>query len=149
VKVQEGEGWRLVVDPAREPFTVLIGGEGWAAELTGAEARALGVGVARLVQQHRELAGSLMAEEVLGLELEVELEAEAEPAGREVAGVLWLALEGDRDGWSLRFVLTPGPARRALEGSWTAAASLPMASALAAEAVTEGAAVCEAFGAKP
>jgi hypothetical protein len=132
VQVQEGEGWRLVVDPSRQPFAVLIGGEGWAAELTGSEARALSRGVARLVQQHRELAGSLLAEEMLGLELEVELEAEAEPGGGAAAGVLWLALEGDRDRWALRFVLTPGPARRALEGSWPAAASLPMAAALVA-----------------
>jgi hypothetical protein len=131
VQVQEGEGWRLVVDPAREPFTVLIGGQGWAAELTGGEARALSRGVARLVQQHRDLAGALLAEELLSLELEVELEAEAEAERRAAAGVLWLALEGDRHRWSLRFVLTPGPARRALEGSWPAAASLPLAAALA------------------
>ena len=51
MQVQEGEGWRLVVDPAREPFAVLIGGEGWAAELTGGEARALSRGVAQLVRQ--------------------------------------------------------------------------------------------------
>ncbi|HYP04230.1 MAG TPA: DUF1818 family protein [Cyanobium sp.] len=124
MQVQEGEGWRLVVDPAREPFAVLIGGNCWAAELTSSEARTLSRGVARLVQQHRDLAGSLMAEERLGLELEMELEA--------AAGVLWLALEGDRDRWSLRFVLTPGPAQRALEGSWSAAASLPLAAALMA-----------------
>lgn len=141
MKVQEGEGWRLMVDPARGPFAVLIGGEGWAAELTETEARALSDCVARLVQQHGELAGSLMAEEELGLELEVELEAEGEPAGRDAAGVLWLALEGDRHHWSLRFVLTPGPARRALEGSWPAAASLPFAAALVV--------VQEAFGARP
>jgi hypothetical protein len=112
---------------------VLIGGKGWAAELTAGEARALGRGVARLVRQHRELAPTLMAEEVLSLELETDLGAEAGPAGPEAGGVLWLGLEGDRDRWSLRFVLNPGPTGRALEGSWTAAASLPLAAALIAE----------------
>lgn len=159
MRVQEGEGWRLVVDPARDPFSVLIGGEGWAAELTGGEARALGRGVSRLVRQHRELAPSLMAEEALALELEMDLGADAGPAGPEAGGVLWLGLEGDRDRWSLRFVLSPGPTGRALEGSWTATASLPLAAALVAELAAEvtaegsadlvGEAGGEAFGARP
>jgi len=141
VQVQEGEGWRLVVDPARGSFPVLIGGVGWAAELTAAEARALSKAVGRLLEQHRELAGALMEEEAISLELEVELETDAEPLGREGQGMLWLGLEGDRNRWSLRFVLSPRAARRAFEGSWTEAASLSMAVALAGGA--------EAFGAKP
>jgi hypothetical protein len=120
VQVQEGEGWRLVVDPPRQPFSVLIGGDGWAAELTAAEALALRQGVARLLEQHRALVDGLMEEEAVSLELELEL----------APGHLWLALEGDRSHWSLRFVLSPGPARRGLEGSWSEAASGPFAAAL-------------------
>jgi hypothetical protein len=41
MQVHEGEGWRLLVDPAHHPFVVLSGGAGWAAELTASEARAL------------------------------------------------------------------------------------------------------------
>ena len=70
--VQEGEGWRLLVDPARHPFGVLIGGAGWAAELTAPEASALQQGLARLLAQRELLAGQLMAEEALTLELDLE-----------------------------------------------------------------------------
>jgi hypothetical protein len=125
--VREGKGWRLVTDPDRQPFAVLIGGGdpssgGWAAELTAAEAEALRRGVTTLVEQHRSLQPTLMAEEALDLEL-------AMACG---GGELWLALAGDRASWSLRFVLTPAAGCRALEGSWPAAASEAMAAALAA-----------------
>jgi hypothetical protein len=101
---------------------VLIGGEGWAAELSSEEAAALRHGVGRLLEQHRALVNGLMAEEAISLELEQELSP----------GALWLALEGDRHRWALRFVLTPGPPRRGLEGSWSEAASAPFAAALLA-----------------
>lgn len=117
---QEGEGWRLAVDPSRRPFSVLIGGQGWAAELTGAEALALRAGVLRLRQQHAALVDGLMAEEALTLELEVPLEQ----------GDLWLELEGDRNRWSLRFVLSPGGDQRALEGAWSVGAAAALAEAL-------------------
>ncbi len=120
MRVQEGEGWRLAVDPSRQPFPMLIGGAGWAAELSAAEARALGRGVATLVGQHRQLVATLLAEEAIELELELELEP----------GSLWLALAGDRRQWSLRFVLAPGGERRGLEGSWSVDASAAFAAAL-------------------
>lgn len=120
MRVQDGEGWRLAVDPSRSSFPVLIGGAGWAAEFSAAEARALGWGVARLVGQHRQLVATLMAEEAIELELELELEP----------GSLWLALAGDRRQWSLRFVLTPAGERRGLEGGWSVDASAAFAAAL-------------------
>ncbi|MFM7265127.1 MAG: DUF1818 family protein [Cyanobium sp.] len=120
MQVQEGEGWRLTVDPLRRPFLVLIGGSGWAAELSAPEAEALRRGVARLVAQHRQLVDTLLAEEVIALELEMEL----------AGGGLWLGLEGDRQVWSLRFVLTPPSGQRGLEGAWSAGASAAMAAAL-------------------
>jgi hypothetical protein len=127
VEVREGKGWRLVFDPARHPFVLLIGGGpedagAWAAELSGAEAQALQAGIGRLAEQHRALVPSLMAEEAIDLELEVAC----------AGGGLWLALAGDRSGWSLRFVLTPAAGSRGLEGSWERSASGPLAAALAA-----------------
>ena len=119
--VQEGEGWRLLVDPARHPFGVLIGGAGWAAELTAPEASALQQGLARLLAQRELLAGQLMAEEALTLELDLEL----------AEGGLWLELEGETDRWQLRFVLTPAAGQRGLEGSWGPSASRAFAAALA------------------
>ena len=117
MQVHEGEGWRLLVDPARHPFVVLIGGAGWAAELTAGEARALQQGIAQVVAQRAALADQLMAEEAITLELD--------------QGVLWLELEGEGDRWQLRFVLTPEGPQRGLEGSWDPAASRAFAAALA------------------
>lgn len=114
---REGEGWRLGFDPSRQPFSVLIGGAGWAAELTAAEAAGLRHGLARLVRQHAELCDQLMAEEEIELELE--------------SGPWWVALEGDRLSWSLRLILTPQAGQRALELSWGPAASAALAQALA------------------
>ncbi|MCP9807958.1 DUF1818 family protein [Cyanobium sp. HWJ4-Hawea] len=122
--VQQGEGWRFLVDPGRHPYVVLVGGCGWATELTAAEAQELLQGVAKLQSQHGDLADQLMAEESITLEWEL--------------GELWLELEGDRNGWGLRFLLSPeampgpGPKRRAVEGSWSQGAAPAFAQALAA-----------------
>ena len=121
MQVQEGEGWRLLVDPARHPFVVLIGGAGWAAELTAAEASALQEGIGRLLAQHQAIAAQLMAEEAITLELDLDL----------AQGGLWLELEGTAARWQLRFVLTPVGPQRGLEGCWDPAASGAFASALA------------------
>ena len=113
---REGEGWRLAWDAHRQPFSVLIGGDGWAVELTTAEAEALRDAVADLAQQHAALVEQLMAEEAIELELE--------------RGAWWLAIEGDRCSWSLRVVLNPSSGQRALEGSWGVAAARPFSQAL-------------------
>ena len=120
VLVQEGAGWRLVHEAARQPFCVLVAGEGWAGELRAAEAVALIDGVRRLVAQREALASLLMPEEALCLELEVDLEP----------GSLWLELDGGPRGWSLRFVLSPADGSRGLEGSWPTAAATPLIAAL-------------------
>jgi hypothetical protein len=113
---REGEGWRLAWDAGRQPFSVLIGGDGWAAELSLSEAEALRDGVSLLAAQHADLVDQLMAEEAISLELE------RQP--------WWIGLEGDRAGWALRVVLTPGPGQRAVEGCWSMAASRPFMAAL-------------------
>jgi hypothetical protein len=106
----------LAWDGSRQPFSVLIGGEGWAAELSEPEAMALRDAVADLVAQHQGLVDQLMEEEA------IELELERDP--------WWLAIEGDRCRWSLRVMLTPAPGQRALEGSWSAQAARPFTQAL-------------------
>ena len=132
MEVREGSGWRLVVDAERHPFGVLIGGGdteagAWAAELSLAEALALRRGVATLVEQHRGLVDTLMAEEAIELALELVCEG----------GSLWLGLEGDRNRWCLRFVLTPAPGRRGVEGSWGGEACVALAAALQSCTPTE------------
>jgi len=121
VEVCQGEGWRLLIDPARQPFGVLIGGQDWAAELSTEELLVLGRAIGRLRAQHTALVDQLMAEESLELDLEL-------PLG--LAGSIWMALEGDRQDWALRFVLTPAAGVRAFEGAWSAAASAAFSAAL-------------------
>jgi len=125
MEVREGSGWRLVVDSDRQPFGVLIGGGdaaagAWAAELTLLEALTLRRGMETLLEQHRALVDILMAEEAIELAMELACEG----------GDLWLCLEGDRNRWCLRFVLTPAPGRRGVEGSWGGEASVAVAAAL-------------------
>ena len=113
---KEGEGWRLAWDADRQPFSVLVGGDGWAVELTAAEAEGLRQAVADLVAQHGALVDQLMAEESIALELE--------------RGPWWLELEGDRSRWSLRMLYGPGPGQRGLEGHWGPAAAPAFSQAL-------------------
>ena len=113
---REGEGWRLAWDGDRQPFSVLVAGDGWATELTRGEAESLRDSVADLVAQHAALVDQLMAEEA------IELELERDP--------WWLSIEGDRASWSLRVMLTPASGQRAVEGSWGPLASQPFTQAL-------------------
>lgn len=137
MRIEESEGWRLVVDPSRSPYSVLVGGPFWAAELTPAEATALRRGVARLLDEHQAATTLLMAEESIQLELELELQPhqgsphQAGSTGE--AGGLWVGLEGNRDHWEIRFVLTPPGGdcgARAIEGGWPASATAGVTAAL-------------------
>ncbi len=121
MRVGEGEGWRLVFNPLRQPFPVLVGGRDWAAELALNEARVMQLAVARLARQHAELIDQMMVEEALSLEIETPL----------AEGHLWMILDGDRCSWSLGFVLTPAAGTRGLEGHWDPGASESFAAALA------------------
>jgi hypothetical protein len=118
--MQSGLGRRLAVDPSRQPIAVLVGGADWAAELSAVEAVALQRGVATLVRQHNEIGAQLMAEEAICLELAMDLDP----------GELWLELEGDREQWQLRFILTPTLGQRGVEGGWSVDASAAMAAAM-------------------
>jgi hypothetical protein len=113
---REGEGWRIVWDGDRHPFAVLIGGAGWATELSRAEAESLRDALADLLAQHAALVDQLMAEESISLELE------RDP--------WWLTIDGDRRKWSLQVMLSPQPGQRAFEGSWPHPASRGFSQAL-------------------
>ena len=113
---REGEGWRIAWDGDRQPFVVLIGGAGWATELSRAEAESLRDALADLLAQHAALVDQLMAEESISLELE------RDP--------WWLTIDGDRQEWSLQVMLSPQPGQRAFEGSWPHPASRGFSQAL-------------------
>ncbi len=113
---REGEGWRIAWDGDRQPFVVLIGGAGWATELSRVEAEALRDALADLLAQHAALVDQLMAEESISLELE------RDP--------WWLTIDGDRREWSLQVMLRPLPGQRAFEGSWPHPASRGFSQAL-------------------
>lgn len=124
---REGQGWRLAWDSQRDPFPLLIGGEGWASELTAAEGAALQHALDLLVRQHRDLADTLMDEETIGLEFTGTLDSARPQEG----GELWVALEGDRREWGVRFVLQPAAGLRGLEGAWGTGAAIAVAEAFA------------------
>ena len=113
---REGPGWRLAVDPSRDGYQALIGGDGWAIELNIDELLTLQSLCARLQEQHDAIADQLMAEE--SIEMAVE------------QGPWWLELSGDRQGWSLRFILN-SPGSRGAEGMWSTQASAEVCLALA------------------
>lgn len=118
MQVHEGQGWRLVVDPRRQPFSVLLGGALWSVELTGAEALALADAVALLLDQHRRIADQLMEDEDLELDWERDN--------------LWVGLTVHQGLWSLRFVLVSPAGLRSVEAGWDEIASPALASALEA-----------------
>ena len=112
----EGPGWRLAVDLARPGYQALIGGDGWAIELSLDELSQLKSLCGRLQEQHLSISDQLMAEEAIEIALE--------------QGPWWLELSGDRERWCLRFVLS-GPSGRGAEGSWQPLASSELCLALA------------------
>ena len=113
----EGPGWRLARDSSRGHFSVVIGGDGWAFELTEQEWLALASLVDELVVQHEKLESQLMPDEAICLEI-----------GRES---WWGCLEGDRDTWSLQLVLEGDDKYlRGFEAYWPIPAAQSITSAM-------------------
>ena len=101
----EGPGWRLARDSSREKFSVVIGGDGWAFELTEQEWVELMTLINDLVIQHKGLENKLMPEEKICLELE--------------RLPWWGCLDGDRECWTLRLVYESNAGLdRGFEASW-------------------------------
>ena len=113
---QEGPGWRLALDSSRQHFSALIGGEGWAFELTEKEWQGLVALLLVLTEQHQALQSQLMAEEAIELEME--------------RGLWWGCLEGDRIQWSLGVVLQGTLGCRGLEAHWPAPAAQAFVAAM-------------------
>ncbi|MFN5515314.1 MAG: DUF1818 family protein [Cyanobacteriota bacterium] len=111
---REGEGWRLAWNSLVPQYPGLVGGAGWAVELTEEEAQTLARLLAEIRQTFQDLAEHVMAEERLCCELEGE--------------GIWLEAEGSITSYDLRFILTTG---RGFEGYWPGAALAELEAALA------------------
>ena len=113
----EGPGWRLARDSSRKSFPVIIGGNGWAVELTENEWILLNPLIDELVKQHKKSQNQLMPEETICLEIEKQ--------------PWWGCLDGDRNNWSLQLILEAnGSSCRSFEAYWPVPAAQCIASAM-------------------
>ncbi|MEM1310566.1 MAG: DUF1818 family protein [Cyanobacteria bacterium P01_D01_bin.71] len=99
--LKEGAGWRLGYDPSANVFQGLVGGDGWAIELTKAEFSDFCRLALQLADTLRSLSAELMDEERVTCEQETPQ--------------IWLEVEGFPDQFALRFILLEG---RQAEGGW-------------------------------
>jgi hypothetical protein len=113
--MKEGDGWRLGWDPAATHYCGLLGGQGWAIELTTAEFQAF----CRLALDLRDTLGAIAAE--LMDEEQITCEAEADE--------LWIEAEGFPETYCLRFILKSG---RRCEGEWSTIATEALIEAIQA-----------------
>ena len=113
----EGPGWRLARDNSRIHFPVMIGGDGWALELTEKEWICLLDLINDLIDQHKKLKSQLMKEELISLELE--------------RNHWWVCLDGNRDSWSLKLIFEyNGEHSRGFEAYWPIPAAQGITSAM-------------------
>ena len=114
---KEGPGWRIIKDSSREIFSTLIGGDGWAIELSQSEWESLVRIVLDLTNQYNAVKDQLMGDEDITLELERSS---------------WLAiLKGDRYGWTLKLILVnSGLLNRGAEVFWPRNVSTHVANAM-------------------
>ncbi len=113
----EGSGWRLQRDTSRKNFSVLMGGDNLAVELSEEEWRNLCPLVFKLVDQHKHLKTRLMKEESICLEIE--------------NSPWWACLDGTRDNWSLQLILSGEEINcRGLEISWPSPSAKAITSAM-------------------
>jgi hypothetical protein len=101
-QVKSGSGWRLGWDADASEFRGLVGGDGWAIELTEAELDDFCRLAAQLAEAVNHIAEELMDEEKISCEVE--------------SNLLWLEAEGYPQAFSLRLMVLSG--RRA-EGYWS------------------------------
>ena len=114
---REGIGWRLAVGREDTLFSVLIGGETWAFELTESEWYDLAILVFTLEDQYVELRGQLMAEEDIELEME--------------RSVWWGFMDGDSNDWSLKLILNgEASSQRSVEAHWQSPAAAAVVAAM-------------------
>jgi Domain of unknown function (DUF1818) len=104
--IKSGTGWRLGWNPEADEFKGLVGGDGWAIELTEAELNDFCRLLADLAAAVTEMAIELMDEEKIAIEAESDL--------------LWVQVEGDPEAYSVQLILNSG---RRCEGFWPIAAA--------------------------
>ncbi len=105
MKKIEGSGWRVANDPSKEVFPFLIGCDHWAVELTLNEWTQMSQIVCELIHQHECLINQILPQEKIFIELEKKS--------------WWACLEGNKDDWSLRLILSGNESnRRGFEMFW-------------------------------
>ena len=104
--IKSGAGWRLGWNPEAEEFKGLVGGDGWAIELTEAELNDFCRLLAQLATAVSQMAIELMDEEKIAVEAESDL--------------LWVQVEGYPEAYSVQLILNSG---RRCEGFWPIAAA--------------------------
>lgn len=104
-QLKSGAGWRLGWDDEAIAFQGLVGGDGWAIELTAAELEDFCRLAAQLAATLQQMTLELMDEERVSCEAESEL--------------LWLEAEGYPHHYDLRLIVLTG---RRGEGFWNALA---------------------------
>ena len=113
----EGPGWRLERDISKKQFSVLIGAKDCAVELLEAEWENFCAIVFDLIDEHEKLKNNLMAEEVICLEME--------------RYQWWACIDGTRDCWSLKVILSDeDEKRRGLELFWPISSAQDFTSAM-------------------
>jgi Domain of unknown function (DUF1818) len=103
-QVKSGEGWRLGWDGEAIAYQGLVGGDGWAIELTSEELEDFCRLALQLAETMRQMSQELMDEERISCEAE--------------SNLLWLEVEGYPQAYSLRLIVLTG---RRGEGGWEAA----------------------------
>jgi Domain of unknown function (DUF1818) len=104
--IKTGDGWRLGWNPEAPEFQGLVGGDGWAIELTEAELNDFCRLLAQLAYTMSQMASELMDEEKIAIEAESDL--------------LWVQVEGYPEAYSVQLILNAG---RRCEGFWSIAAT--------------------------
>ena len=100
-----GLGWRLEKDISRKKFTVLVGGENFAFEVSEKKWICLRTIISKLIDEFDALKNELMPEEQICLEMEI--------------CPWWACIDGNKDNWSLNLILSGENIEgRGLEGSW-------------------------------
>jgi hypothetical protein len=112
-QIKRGNGWQLGIDPDAPTFRGLVGGNGWAIELTEAELADFRHLLLQIIDTVQHIKQELMPEEKFTCEVESDL--------------IYLEAEGEGDRISLHLILLTG--RRA-EGTWPPEAVPPLMQAV-------------------
>lgn len=103
--IKTGAGWCLGWNPDAPEYKGLVGGDGWAIELTEGELNDFCRLLGQLAQTISQMTSELMEEEKIAVEAESDR--------------LWVQVEGYPHAYSVQLILNGG---RRCEGSWPAVA---------------------------